>query len=565
MNLQESNILNNTDVHLRERVVTKRFCNFIKENKGIFSGEGVLLGGNMVSMINPNKILEEYENPSMDGDKNVAINKRLKKLQDTLTSKKTVLGWYTIDKNGTDVIYYLNDIKFVEFHNGVTEGYDFEYYYVYHLHISLANDFYFTGKESDKLVDYIVPLLIVETQEGCLKGLVVPYSFKLSELQMSKDARLVSLENSNELIRDVANIINEVITVNDIILTRVSDVVKPGRYVVYYPSENLKKATEIQFPELDTRFINDDSIFCDEMPVTGDVKVDLPTIVSEILVTDIIDNKFKRVSYDEYLANETLNAVVVNPLGNILPAFSIMVHELDGSIVMGNIIFENNKVDGEIQCDYEVTEAGINEIPLFTPGSESFNDVFTPGGIMLVPSLCSNKLATFAEDGMEEEIKAKDLYRLARVDEMAVRAFKDTMSMGKAIVTKIKNTDESITYLSYISNFFKNVFTVIKYAIPSVGLSILLGPIIGISFTVLQLLYDFNFKSKNAEEKGIKKLEAQLQDEVKDLEKLKVKYEAEGNKRVVKRIDNILFNYEKKFKAIQAAREEKARKESEHE
>lgn len=100
---------------------------------------------------------------------------------------------------------------------------------------------------------------------------------------------------------------------------------------------------------------------------------------------------------------------------------------------------------------------------------------------------------------------------------MAVRAFKDTMSMGKAIVTKIKNTDESITYLSYISNFFKNVFTVIKYAIPSVGLSILLGPIIGISFTVLQLLYDFNFKSKNAEEKGIKKLEAQLQDEVKKI------------------------------------------------
>ena len=36
---------------------------------------------------------------------------------------------------------------------------------------------------------------------------------------------------------------------------------------------------------------------------------------------------------------------------------------------------------------------------------------------------------------------------------------------------------------------------------------------------------------KKAEEKGIKKLEAQLQDEVKDLEKLKVKYEAEGNKR----------------------------------
>ena len=50
-----------------------------------------------------------------------------------------------------------------------------------------------------------------------------------------------------------------------------------------------------------------------------------------------------------------------------------------------------------------------------------------------------------------------------------------------------------------------------------------------------------------------------------NLEKLKVKYEVEGNKRVVKRIDNILFNYEKKFKAIQAAREEKARKESEHE
>lgn len=509
--------LNNTDVCFTRRLSNERYYDFIDRHPDIYSVDGAIINNIKVKYINTMK--------DEESDSHVYIEK-LAKMKTAITEKldETLIGdnGFTFDIDKLDFVE-INRDRFDDTLNA------YRYTYLYNLCINASvND--------TPIGEIYIPFIVVESIDGNTEyALIYPFANQLANMTPDEMIEIFPVDSS--LILNIVRCIQTSLTPQDHIYISLMNGIKKYKYSYRSTTdEGLKKVVSLL--GFDGRLLEN----------YGDCVYDLPIIsidtdnrkITRVLCTDL--SEYKAVSHEEYLADPNLYAIIArydDVVGNtsIIPLDSDKVFPLGSKLVE----LESTVVETE--------DSGYEEVSLYKPSAESDQDIF---GMVYVGPDWSQSIP---RGEYSDALSSKELSNLEKVSAPAVATFNGIMKTGKEILKGIKNTKMNLTYAGYLNDYLDKIFNFLQVVVPTTALFILIGPITGLLFAILGLMYKLNRDKAEAEEKAISNVEEHYSKKIEELEALKETYEAQNHKRAALRVQQVLDKFENRMNNIRNAKE----------
>nr|DAR71433.1 MAG TPA: hypothetical protein [Caudoviricetes sp.] len=525
-------IFNNTDIDLSKRISIERYYNFLCDKiPEIFSYDGINRNGDIIKFSDTVANALD-ENGNVSEELNEVLNKIRILNHDIESYQGSILSKKGIKYNITGLSYSEINIS------NTGQSYLFyRYFYIFTIKVAIFN-------EENVVTNIIhIPFVVVKSSEG-YKALIYPFANKLAKYEIEEDFTLMDISFST--IPDLLDLIFDSLSPNDFLFTAIINNIEKDRYS-FRPNEE-DMANVIDNLHMDSRVISyelsENESYPDTPIITLKENPDGINLIDDIMVTDSF--KFSKVDYEEYKKNMNLKAVIIRMNDKDV---SILDYPIRKLIPLGYNLHE------ELNLSPIIENGKIVEKNIFHPVNNTLSHIGESYGYEII-SLSSSG---YGEAGSAKEIgiKNKDLDKLSSISEIAVDTFRKAIELGKVVISKITRAVDEVRYATYVNDFLGVVFTALRYAIPHVGLLLLFGPLVSITFSVLQICYNANAHYPSLQEKEIAKVEQNFQKRVAELQEVRAEYEAAGNKRVVARIDRMIKEYNNKFENIRLAREEK--------